>query len=215
MTPEELINEVVPIDEIYFKSNRSSLLKELYQDALKESCLCLKDRGRIVGYIMIRRRAASKEEGRFAEGPDLAYRLGPSCVLPEYGLGGFKALLHKAIYPVNSEIESLGMKGKLYVVFPQNGNQERIFKDFEAMGGSHPERVLNEHEHIFGARPVPKNRELWAYMENLGFKQEYFEQTMSVSPGEEPGLAPEKRTGHQTLADGEGTFASATPGDKA
>jgi len=215
MTPEDLANDVVRIDEAYFKSNRINLFKELYQDSIRKSCLCLKDRGRIVGFIMIRKRTVSKEEGGFAEGPSLAYRLGPSCVLPEYGLKGFKALFEKAIRPINDEVEHSGMSARIYVVFPQNGNRQRIFRDFQDMGGTRPEQVFNEHDHIFGANPISKNDELWAYMESLGFSQEYFEQAMSVMPGEEVGLDPEKRAGYHTLADGEGIFASATPGDKA
>lgn len=52
-------------------------------------------------------------------------------------------------------------------------------------------------------------------MKQLGFAREYFEQTMSVTTGEPPGLAPENRAAYQTLADPAGAFASATPGDKA
>ena len=215
MTPQDLINDVVRIDETYFGSNRSALFHQLHQDSIQDSCLCLKDQGKIVGYIMIRRRSASKEEGQFAEGPDLVYRLGPSCVLPEYGVEGFKILLNEAIAPVNAEVRHSGMSAKIYVVFPQNGDKERIYADFEAMGGNHPEHVFNEHDHIFGDESLAKNDELWTHMQSMGFKQEYFEQTMSVTAGEASGLAPTERAGRHTLADTEGIFASATPGDKA
>ena len=58
------------IDERYFKSRRLELLANLYNDSIKESCFCMKDQGKVVGFLMVRRRQASKEEGRFAEGPD-------------------------------------------------------------------------------------------------------------------------------------------------
>lgn len=215
MTLEDLTGDVVRIDKAFLKSDRLNLFRELYHDSIRESCLCLKDQGRIVGYIMIRHRTVSKQEGAFAEGPDYVYRLGPSCVLPEYGVSGFKALLQQALRPVNAEVERLGLSAKIYVVFPQNADKDRIYADFEAMGGTDADRVFNEHGHIFGATPLAKNDELWAYMKSLGFVQEYFEQTMSVTLGEEADLDPEKRAAHQILADGEGIFASATPGDKA
>lgn len=215
MTLDDLNNGVVRIDEMYFKSDRSQLLKELFQDSVRESCLCLKDRGRMVGYLMIRRRTLSKDEGGFIEGPDLAYRLGPSCVLPEYGLDGFKALFNRAIRPVNAEVEQSGMSARMYVVFPQNADRERLYTDFEALGGDRPEAVFNEHDHIFGAEPLAKNEALWSWMKQLGFVQEYFEQTMSVTIGENPGSSLKNREARHTLADAEGIFASATPGDKA
>jgi hypothetical protein len=61
-------------------------------------------RGRIVGFLMIRRRQASKSQGCFAQGPYYAYRLGPSCVMPEYGIEGFKVLFQETIGPVNEEM---------------------------------------------------------------------------------------------------------------
>lgn len=151
MTLDDLKSGVIRIDEMYFKSNRSRLFIELFQDSIRKSCLCLKDRGRIVGYIMIRRRTLLKEEGGFAEGPDLVYRLGPSCVLPKYGIDGFKALFTRAIRPVNREVENSGMSARMYAVFPQNANRKRIYADFEALGGDSPEAVFNEHDHIFKA----------------------------------------------------------------
>ena len=84
------LEEICKIDESYFKSNRLKLFNELYKDSIKESCLCLEEKGRIVGFIMIRRRSSSKIEGDFEEGPDYVYRLGPSCVFPGIGIKGFK-----------------------------------------------------------------------------------------------------------------------------
>jgi len=214
MTPEDL-PVVSRIDNEYFKSHRLRLLKELFADSISESCLCLKDRGKIVGYIMIRRRTASKNDGQFGAGPDHVYRLGPSCVLPKYGLQGFKALFERAIGPVNLEVKELGGSAKIYVVFPQNAEKKRIYADFAAMGGKNPDHVFDEHDRIFGAKPLEKNDQLWSYMQSLGFKQEYFEQTMSVTRGEHPRHDPLERAANRTQANPAGIFASATPGDKA
>jgi hypothetical protein len=59
-------------------------------------------------------------------------------------------------------------------------------------------QVFDEHDHIFSGETVAKNDALWNWMESIGFQQEYFEQTMSVTPGEGPGLSPEKRAAGRT-----------------
>jgi len=210
------------IDERYFKSKRLQLLINVYNDSIKESCFCLKDQGKIVGFLMLRRRQTSKDEGRFAEGPDYAYRLGPSCVLPEYGINGFKALFQEAIWAVNDEVRHLGGNARMYAVFPKNADKEEIYEDTrelaKAMGmdaNMNLDKVFDEHDHIFGAQKSTKNEEQWNYMESLGFHQEYFEQVMSYTPGEEVNILPAQRKAEDTMADPEGIFASATPGDKA
>ena len=210
------------IDEQYFKSNRLQFLMNVYNDSIKESCFCLKDQGKVVGFLMMRRRQSSKDEGRFAEGPDYAYRLGPSCVLPEYGVNGFKALFQKAIRAVNDEVRQLGGSARMYAVFPKNADKEETYQDTlklaKAMGmdaNMNLDGVFNEHDHIFGARDSIKNEEQWKYMKSLGFHQEYFEQVMSYTPGEAVNTQPAQRKAEDTRADTEGIFASATPGDKA
>jgi len=215
----ELIGE---IDERYFKSKRLQFLMNIYNDSIKESCFCLKDQERVVGFLMLRRRQASKDEGRFAEGPDYAYRLGPSCVLPEYGINGFKALFQKVIRAVNEEVHQLEGSARMYAVFPKNAKKEEIYKDTrelaKAMGmdaNMELDRVFTEHDLIFGAQKSTKNEEQWKYMENLGFHQEYFEQVMSYTPGEAVNIQPSRRKAKGTKADTEGIFALATPGDKA
>ena len=117
------------IDERFFKSNRLQFLMNVFNDSIKDSCFCLKDMGKVVGFLMIRRRQSSKDEGRFAEGPDYAYRLGPSCVLPEYGINGFKALFQKAIRAVNVEVRQLSGSARMYAVFPKNADKEEIYED--------------------------------------------------------------------------------------
>ena len=200
------------IDARYFKSKRLQFLVDIYNDSIKESCLCLKDHGKVVGFLMLRRRQASKDEGRFAEGPDYAYRLGPSCVLPEYGINGFTALFQEAIRAVNEEVRNLGGSARMYAVFPKNADKDEIYEDTrklaKAMGINADmdlDSVFDEHDHIFGAQKSAKNEAQWTYMQSLGFHQEYFEQVMSFTPGK----------AEETRADPEGIFASATPGDKA
>ena len=210
------------IDERYFKSKRLEFLRNIYDDSIKKSCFCMKDHGKVVGFLMVRRRQASKDDGRFAEGPDYAYRLGPSCILPEYGIDGFKALFQEAIRDVNKEARQLGGTARMYAVFPKNTDREEIFQDTremaEAMGmdtNMNLDRVFDEHDHIFGAQKSTKNEEQWKYMKNLGFHQEYFEQVMSYTPGEAVNTPPAQRGAEETRADPEGIFASVTPGDKA
>ena len=210
------------IDKQYFKSKRLQLLADIYNDSIKESCFCLKDQVKVVGFLMVRRRQTSKNEGRFAEGPDYAYRLGPSCVLPKYGINGFKALFQEAILEVNEESSRLGGSSRMYVVFPRNADKEEIYGDTrelaKAMGmdaNMNLDSVFDEHDHIFGTQKSTKNEEQWKYMESLGFHQEYFEQVMSYTPGETVNTKPAQRKAEETRADPEGVFASATPGDKA
>ena len=213
-----IIKSISEIDKAFFKSDRFDLLMSIYSDSVRESCLYLKDKNKVVGFLMIRRRKASKTEGHFAEGPDYAYRLGPCCVLPEYGIKGFKALMQRAITAVNREVSLLEGSAKIYVVFPRNADKEDIFKDTSELAvemgvDTDVERVFDEHDHIFGAEKSIKNDEQWKYMESLGFKQEYFEQVMSFSPGDrlDTRILEQSRT---TQADTEGIFATATPGDK-
>jgi|GEM_PF-2347019 ribosomal protein S18 acetylase RimI-like enzyme len=226
-TKVERLNEndleaIAEIDERYFKSKRLALHVNLYNDSIKESCFCLKDQGKIVGFLMLRRRQASKDEGHFAEGPDYAYRLGPSCVLPEYGINGFKALFQEAIRAANEEVRRLGGSARLCVVFPKNADKEEIYEDTRELAKAmdmdadmNLDSVFDEHDHIFGAQRSAKNEEQWKYMESLGFHQEYFEQVMSYTPGEAVDTQPAQRNAEETRPDPEGIFASATPGDKA
>jgi len=216
------LEAIAEIDERYFKSKRLQFLVDIFNDSIKESCFCLKDQGKVAGFLMLRRRKASKNEGRFAEGPDYAYRLGPSCVLPEYGIKGFKALFQEAIRAVNDEVRQLGGSARMYTVFPKNADKEKIYKDTrelaKAMGMDakmNLDSVFDEHDHIFGAKKSTKNEEQWKYMESLGFHQEYFEQVMSYTPGEAVNTQPAQRNAEETRAESEGIFASATPGDKA
>ena len=65
------LKTVADIDAQYFKSNRLALLTDIYNDSM--SCVCLKNKGTIAGFLMIRRRHTSKDDGCFAEGPDYAY----------------------------------------------------------------------------------------------------------------------------------------------
>jgi len=213
---------VVAIDERYFRSSRLPFLTNLYNDSIKESCFSLKDQGKVAGFIMLRRRKTSKAEGRFAEGPDYAYRLGPSSVLPAYGIAGFKALFQKAIGAVNEEVRQRGGSARMYAVFPKNADKEVIYEDTrelaQAMGmgaNMNLDRIFDEHDLIFGAPKSTKNEEQWKYTKSLGFQQEYFEQVMSYTPGEAVNTTPATRKAEETRADTEGIFASASPGYKA
>lgn len=208
------------IDERYFKSKRLHFLVNVYNNSIKKSCFCMKDQGRVVGFLMLRRRQVSKDEGRFTEGPDYAYRLGPSCVLPEYGFKGFKALFQEAIRVVNAEVLQLKGSARMYTVFPKNAHKEMIYEDTRELAKTmdmnmNLDRVFDEHDHIFGAQKSKKNEEQWKYMESLGFHQEYFEQVMSYTPGEAVNMHPSQRKAEATRANPEGIFALATPGDKA
>jgi len=214
------LEEICNIDESYFKSNRYKLFNELYNDSIKESCLCLEEKGRIVGFIMIRRRSSSKKEGDFNEGPDYVYRLGPSCVLPGIGIEGFKILFQEALRPINSEVEKFEGNAKIFVSFPRNADEVKVFEDLiklgKAMGiENKPEEVFSEHQHIFNTKKVEKNDVQWKYMKSLGFNQEYFEQVMSYTPNDAWTTSPENNKANETKLDPTGIFASATPGDKA
>jgi len=210
------------IDERYFKSKRLQFLKEIFNDSIKEGSFCLKDQGKVVGFLMLRRRLASKSEGHFAEGPDYVYRLGPSSFLPKYGINGFKALFKEVMQVVNKEVLKLGGSAKMYAAFPKNADKEEVYKDTrelaKVMGmdaNMNLDNIFDEHEHIFGAQKFVNSHEQWKYMESLGFRQEYFEQVMSYTPGETVNTPPGQRNAEKTKADLEGIFASATPGDKA
>lgn len=206
------LNALAQLDEQFFHSNRLELLSDLYKDSIKESCLCLKDKNKIVGFLMIRRRQESKTEGQFAEGPDYAYRLGPLIVSPEYGINGLKALFQQAIQAVNEEVKHLSGTAKIYIVFPRNAKKEGIYQDTRALAEAMEmnaemdlDQIFDEHQNIFSAKPSNKNQEQWDYMKNLGFHQEYFEQVMSCSD----------LNAYESQANPEGIFATATPGDKA
>lgn len=211
MKPADL-DAVAKLDAQFFNSSRLALLTELHKDSIPETCLCLKDRETMAGFLMIRRRQASKTEAGFAEGPEYAYRLGPSCVLPQYGIQGFKALFQEAIQQVNQEVSQSDGSARIYAVFPRNAEKTEIFRDTRELAklmemDAHMDldRVFDAHNHIFGAPKCPKNQAQWDYMASIGFHQEYFEQVMCHTSGS---------TG-STTADPEGIFATATPGDKA
>lgn len=216
------LDSISEIDEQYFKSNRLWLLNTLSNDSIKDGCFCLKDHHRTVGFLMVRRRRSSKKEAHLFEGPDYAYRLGPSSILPEYGIEGFKGLFQMAIQAVNEEVSHLGSNAKMYVVFPKNTNKEEIYQETRDLAAAMglPEtldldNVFNEHEHIFSTAKSNKNEDQWNYLKSIGFHQEYFEQIMSFTYGEAVNERPFLRTAMKTMADTEGIFASATPGDKA
>ncbi len=210
------------IDKRYLKSNRLHFFTNIYNDSIKSSCFCLKDQENIVGFLMLRRRQDSKTKGDFAEGPDYAYRLGPSCVLPEYGVNGFKLLFQKAIQAVNEEVRQRGGSARIYAVFPRNADKNTIYNDTRELTKSMGldtnidlDNVFDQHDHIFDSQPSIKNEEQWKYMEFLGFHQEYFEQIMSYTFEEALNTHATKKKAEKTRADTEGIFASATPGDKA
>ncbi len=218
---EEDLEAAADIDRQFFRSDRLGLLRDLYKDSMREGCVCLKNRGKIVGFLMIRQRQTSKEEGGFAQGPDHVYRLGPSCVLSKYGVKGFKALFQEGIRAVNKEVTDLDGSARIYAVFPRNADRKQIFKDTQELAEAMDvenmnfDLVFDEHDHIFGAKKSQKNEDQWTYMENLGFQQEYFEQVMSYTFGEEKTNQSHQRKAETTRADPEGIFALATPGDKA
>ncbi len=207
------LEAISEIDARYFKSNRLPLLKEIYRDSIKASCLSLQEQGKIVGFLMIRRRQDSKQQGQFAEGPDYVYRLGPCCVLPKYGINGFKALFQRAIRAVNEEASKLGGNARIYALFPKIAARETIYKETWGLATEmgmdadlNLDSSYDEHEQIFAVKNSIKNDEQCSYMESLGFHQEYFEQVMSYN---QSGSAEESK------ADPAGVFAMATPGDKA
>ena len=186
LMPSDLTSAAA-IDAVYFKSDRLKLLTQLYGDSIKAGSLCLKIDGELVGFIMFRRRQASKTEGGFSDGPDHVYRLGPCCVLPEYGIDGFRALLNGAIQAVNMDFQERSGSARIYVVFPRNPDPEDPSSSLE--------------------RSV-KNDAQWQYMAELGFQEEYLEQVMSCTRGANQTLSA------LTLPDCDGIFSTATPGDK-
>lgn len=219
---EHDLEAAADIDRQFFGSDRLGLLRDLYKDSMGAGCVSLKDRGKIVGFLMIRQRQTSKEDGGFVEGSDHVYRLGPSCVLPKYGIKGFKALFQEGIQAVNEEVADLEGSARIYVVFPRNADRDQIFKDTQELAGAmgmdrnmNLDLIFDEHDHIFGAPKSRKNENQWTYMNDLGFHQEYFEQVMSYTFGEPKTNQPHLRKAEATRADPEGIFALATPGDKA
>ncbi len=133
---QEDLEAAAEIDRQFFRSDRLGLLMDLYKDSMGAGCLSLKDQGTIVGFLMIRQRQTSKEEGGFAQGPDHVYRLGPSCVLPKYGVKGFKALFQEGIRAVNKEVADLGGSARIYAVFPRNADRDQIFRDTQELAGA-------------------------------------------------------------------------------
>ncbi len=210
---------IAELDARYFKSNRLQLLQNIYHDSIKECCLCLKEGAEIVGFLMLRRRAASKEEAGFARGPDYVYRLGPCAVLPEYGINGFKALFQQAIIAVNEQLNREQGSARIYIVFPKNADKQDIYADTRALAQAmdlntqmNLDAVFDEHEHIFATPKSAKNEAQWNYLASLGFHQEYFEQVMVYKTEEDLNKQADQIATDK--ADPEGIFASATPGDK-
>lgn len=219
---ESDLESISRIDEKFFKSNRHSLLKDLFNNSLENGCFCLKNKDTVVGFLMLRRRQISKSKGNFAEGPDYAYRLGPSSILTGYGFIGFKALFQEAIKVINEEVGTLKGSAKMYVVFPKNADKKEIYADTRelalAMGidaNINLDTLFDEHDHIFNSHQSAKNTEQWKYMKSLGFQQEYFEQIMSYTPVDNANIESFQRKVQATKADSEGIYATATPGDKA
>jgi len=215
----EDMEAIAGIDQIFFKSNRLPLLNRLFHDAIPSASLCLRNKGKIVGFLMIRKRQASKSKAGFGHGPDHAYRLGPSSILPTYGTTGFKALLYRAIPQINKDAAHCRGNAKIYVVFPKNAEKDDIYKETRELADTMGmgkmmdlDQIFDHHETIFNAPGSEKNKAQERLMQELGFHQEYFEQVMvhSIKKGERP--ANDYR---ETRADSEGIFASATPGDKA
>ncbi len=217
------LNAACDIDALIFKSRRDRLLRRLHRDSLPGSRVCLFKGGRVVGFLMIRRRLNSKTESGLSEGPEHAYRLGPCCVLPEYGINGFKMMFEKAIEAVHDEVRESCGTAKIYVVFPKNPVKKEILDDTKALSremgiratDQDLERVFDQHARLFEAPKSQKNEDQWKYMRSIGFHQEYFEQVMSFNPDEETGSAQRSIETSTSAADPEGIFASATPGDKA
>jgi len=187
------LEAISSLDARFSRSKRLGLLRQLYRDSIKESCLCLDINGEIKGFLMSRRRKSSKQEGNFKAGPDHVYRIGPSCISPDYGLSAFTALFQKAVQHLNEQVENLSGSAKMYIVFPRNPSGEDTF----------------------GAGESRKNEDQSEYMAGLGFKEEYYELVMSHTHNEKPTTAHRPRKGSSTMANTEGIFASATPGDKA
>lgn len=202
------------IDAQFFKSNRFRLYQQLCEDSIKKSCLCLEINGEIKGFLMARRRRRTKQEGNFKDGPDHVYRIGPSCISPEYGMRGFKALFQKVIEHLNYQVEDLRGDARMYIVFPMNAKKEKIYEDLTKREKK-PEEIFTGEEHIFETEKSKKNEDQWEYLKSLGFKEEYYELVMSYMHNENPTTPHHTWKGNETKANTEGIFASATPGDKA
>lgn len=208
------LEAICSIDAQFFKSNRLRLYQQLYEDSIKMSCLCLEINGEIKGFLMVRRRRSSKQEGNFRDGPDHVYRIGPSCISTEYGMRGFKALFQKAIEHLNDQVEDLRGDARMYIVFPMNAKKEKIYEDLTKREKK-PEEIFAGEEHIFETEKSKKNEDQWEYLKSLGFEEEYYELVMSYTHSENPTTSHHAWKGNETKANTEGIFASATPGDKA
>jgi GNAT superfamily N-acetyltransferase len=211
ITREDL-HDISKLDARYFKSDRLFLLRELYRDSIRQACLCLKEADVIGGFIMIRRRQASKTEAGLIAGPEYTYRIGPSCILPKYGIHGFSALLHKALLAINEEVAHLDGSAKIYVVFPKNADATSAKTSSEKQGLADRD---DDHATVLAATGSAKNESQAQLMTGLGFHQEYFEQVMVHSTSKHTKETRRGLDADDSRPDPEGVFASATPGDKA
>jgi len=208
------LETICHLDTQFFRSNRLGLFQQLYEDSIKKSCLCLEINGEIKGFLMLRRRGSSKQEGNFRDGPDHVYRIGPSCISPEYGMRGFEALFQKAIKHLNDQARNLAGDARVYIVFPRNAKKEEIYEDLTRRGKK-PEEFFSGDEHVFETGRSKKNEDQWKYLERYGFEEEYYELVMSYVHNKDPTSSHHAWKGNETRANTEGIFASATPGDKA
>jgi hypothetical protein len=161
---------------------------------------------------MIRRRRASKTEAGFAEGPEYAYRIGPSCVLPEYGTKGFSALLQQALLAVNDEVAHHAGSAKVTILFPMNAAASDATP---ATSGPPTRRVADSQLMASADTTSAKNQAQRRLMAELGFHQEYVEQVMAYSRSASTTHELGPSNTDETRPDPAGIFASATPGDKA
>jgi len=208
---ENDLDEVSALDAQFFKSSRRQLFARLFEDSIQEASFALKANGAVEGFLMVRRRKASKDEAGFIEGPDYVYRVGPVIVLPKHGITGFQALFQQAISMINREVERLTGCAKIYIVFPKAARREVIYRETRALAevmgvdaGRDPDAMFDEHEDIFKRCNSAKCEQQWDYLQSLGFHQEYFEQVMVYSSAQ----------AEDTISDQEGIYALATPGDK-
>jgi len=202
------LESVAALDARHFGSQRPGLLTRLYHDSVAGCCLCLEMNGKLEGFIMARRRKASKAEGGFREGPDHAYRIGPSCVSTGVGVRGFKALFERALACLNEDVRERDGEARAYIVYPRNARREEISTDLAGRGKDSDEVFATE-GHVFDRGHSDKCQSQWEYLQELGFNEEYYELVMSHA------VIGQGRGPAETLADPEGIFASATPGDKA
>ncbi len=219
---EEEVREIEPddieaistMDARFFRSDRLGLFRQLHEDSIKKCCLCLEINGEIKGFLMVRRRKCSKQEGNFRDGPDHVFRIGPCCVSVEYGMKGFKALFQKAIRHLDDLVKGLNGEARMYIVFPRNARKEEIYEDL-LRRGKDPVKVFAGGEQLFQTEGSVKNTEQWEYLEDLGFREEYYELVMSHTIIEDPKTDHHTLKARETRANAQGIFASASPGDKA